>query len=75
MTKITKELSESMNSVIIRPIHDELIYFKKINNIILRDSDLSELFRSMEDLQTELQFLTMSEEMSENIKSILNANR
>lgn len=75
MTKITKELSESMNSVIIRPIHDELIYFKKSNNIILRDSDLSELFRSMEDLQTELQFLTMSEEMSENIKSILNANR
>lgn len=75
MTKITKELSESMNSVIIRPIHDELIRFKKSNNIILRDSDLSELFRSMEDLQTELQFLTMSEEMSENIKSILNANR
>lgn len=75
MTKITKELSESMNSVIIRPIHDELIHFKKSNNIILRDSDLSELFRSMEDLQTELQFLTMSGEMSENIKSILNANR
>lgn len=75
MTKITKELSESMNSVIIRPIHDELIRFKKSNNIILRDSDLSELFRSMEDLKTESEFLTMSGEMSENIKSILNANR
>lgn len=75
MTKITKELSESMNSVIIRPIHDELIHFVKGNNLFLPNSDASELFRSLEDLKTESEFLLMSGEMSEKIKSILNANR
>lgn len=71
MTKITQEISESMNSVIIRPIHDELIHFVKGNNFNLPISDASELFRSFEDLKTESEFLLMSEK----IKSILNANR
>lgn len=71
MTKITEELSESMNSVIIRPIHDELIYFKISNNIILRDSDWNELFNIMEDLKIQTDELFMDEK----IKSILNASR